>query len=136
MGQQQLMLLVIGLLVVGIATMAGLFAFARNMEQAEADDIVNRNLEIANSAVVWKTKKDPYDGGNASYSGLNTSGFAKLLMDATTHFGTFQIKSLSSNSLVITGVSDRYPELGAMTYVNGYSVDSTTVDFGGSIELE
>ncbi len=136
MGQQQLLMLAIGIVIVAIAVMTGIFAFYRNMKQGDADMLVNRNLELANAAVFWKTKKDPFAGGNASYSGLGTNPFGKLFMDATTHMGTFQIKSPTSSTLTITGVSNRYPEIGARTFVTNYRIDSSRVDFGGSIELE
>jgi len=135
MGQQQLLLLVMGVVVVALAVTAGLMAWESVMHQSESDNLVSRNLEIASSAVFWKTKKDPYAGGNQSYSGLNDQGFVKLFMEEETHYGQFAIQSPTSNTLVVTGVSKRYPQLGVRTYVSGYEVDSTVVNNNGDIVL-
>ena len=44
MGQQQLLLLVIGLVIVGVAVMAGLFAVQDQLKKNQADNLVSRNL--------------------------------------------------------------------------------------------
>ena len=136
MGQQQLLLLAIGTIIVGMAVVTGIVAFQQKMRQMEMDHLVNRNLRIASAAAMWKTKKDPYDGGNASYSGLATNGLARLNLEVDTGRATFEITQADGNALVITGVSTVYPELGARTWVNGYLVDSTIVSFDGDFTID
>lgn len=136
MGQQQLLLLVVGVIIVGMATVSGIVAFQEKMRQFEMDHIVDRNLKIASAAALWKTKKDPYDGGNASYSGLATGGFARLNLGEDTGRAVFEFTTASGNSLVITGVSTKYPEIGARTWVNSYNVDSTIVSFDGDFTID
>jgi hypothetical protein len=135
-GQQQLLLLAIGTIIVGMAVVTGIVAFQQKMRQMEMDHLVNRNLRIASAAAMWKTKKDPYDGGNASYSGLATNGLARLNLEVDTGRATFEITQADGNALVITGVSTVYPELGARTWVNGYLVDSTIVSFDGDFTID
>lgn len=136
MGQQQLLLLVFGIVIVAVAVIAGMEAFSRKMEQSAADNIVDRNLTIASEAVAWKTKRDPYNGGNASYSGLETEGLKKLFLKETTNNGTFAITLATDDELQITGVSSSFPNLGARTYIRNYSIDSTTVAYDGSITID
>ncbi len=136
MGQQQLLLLVMGVIIVGLAVVSGIVAFQEKMRQSEMDNIVERNLEIASLAAVWKTKKDPFAGGNASYAGLETDGLTQLNLNVETHHATYEITSASSNNLVVTGISTRYPELGARTFVTNYSVDSTIVSFNGDYTID
>lgn len=136
MGQQQLLLLVLGIVLVGIAVMAGFYAFEEKSKQFVVDNLVNRNLEIANAATFWKTKKDPFAGGNAKYVGLATDGLEQLRIDSETNYGDFEITTATNDAIVITGVSNRWPELGARTYVNRYSIDSTTVSYSGGITLK
>ncbi len=135
MGQQQLLLLVMGIIIVGVAVMAGLFAVQDQLQKSQADNIVSRNLEIASSAVVWKTKRDPYSGGNQSYSGLNTNGFAELFMDSETDDAYYALNSPSTLELEITGVAKRYPNIGAITYVNDYDVLLTDVKYNGTYTI-
>lgn len=135
MGQQQLLLLVIGVVIVGFAVMAGFYAAEKTFKQSVADNLVERNLSIATDAVFWKTKTDPYSGGNARYSGLADNGMQKLFLGEETENGTFKITVATDTTLQITAVSKRYPDIGARTFVSGYSIDSTLVDYNGNISL-
>ena len=80
MGQQQLLLLVFGLIVTAVAILAALTAIPEKIRQSEAENLVSRNLDIATAAVAWKTVRDPYNGGNTfkmrnslKHSGLLTA---------------------------------------------------------------
>ncbi|MEX0747925.1 MAG: hypothetical protein WD275_08000 [Rhodothermales bacterium] len=136
MGQQQLLLLVIGVIVVGFAVLAGFAAGQTKMKQNAADNLVDRNLSIATEAVYWKTKRDPFNGGNAQYTGLETDGMQTLFLGEETNNGLFQITSATDEELEITAVSLTYPEIGARTLVRDYEIVSTEVRFDGSITLD
>lgn len=136
MGQQQLLLLAIGTIIVGMALVTGIVAFQQKMRQMEMDHIVNRHLTIASAAALWKTKQDPYDGGNASYSGLATNGLSRLNLEVDTGRAIFEITQANGNALTITGVSTKYPEIGARTWVTSYKVDSTIVSFDSDYSID
>jgi hypothetical protein len=136
MGQQQLLLLVIGVILVGLAVLAGFEAFNRHTRQDEADGLLDRGLAIATHAVQWKTVNDPFAGGNQSYAQLATDGLDRLALSETTIRGTFAITYADQDSLVITGVSDRYPEVGIRVYVNEYTINDSDVRFDGSLTLD
>ncbi len=136
MGQQQLLLLVLGIIITGVAVIAGMYAWEDQSAKAIADNLVNRNLEIANAAVFWKTKMNPYNGGNASYAGLAEGGMETLSMNVETNYGTFAITAATASTIEITGVSKRDPNIGARTYVSGHSINQTDVSFTGEITLE
>jgi len=136
MGQQQLLLLVFGIIVAATAVVSGIVAFQEKMRQSEMEHIIDRNLKIASAAAFWKTKRDPFAGGNASYAGLATGGMARLNMEVSTHHATYEITSATGSQLVVTGVSTRYTEIGARTYVTHYDVDSTIVSFTGEYTID
>ncbi|MFT5143959.1 MAG: hypothetical protein ACI80V_001706 [Rhodothermales bacterium] len=136
MGQQQLLLLVMGVIIVGIAVVAGIQAVQDSFGRSESDGILARNLSIASNAVFWKTKMDPFDGGDAEYTGLSSNGLATLSMNPETELATWRITDATSSTLEITGVSKRDPNIGVRTFINGYGIDSTWVRFDGSISLE
>ena len=136
MGQQQLLLLVIGLIIVAIAVLAGISAFEVKFKQSVVDNLVDRNLSIATDAVFWKTKRDPFSGGNAEYTGLATDGMTTLFLGETTEIGTFKITKATADELEITAVSNRFPDIGVRTYVTDYSIDSTSVSYTGGFTLE
>ena len=135
MGQQQLLLLVMGLIIVGFAVIAGFYAMETRYKQSVADHLVDRNLAIATHAVYWKTKMDPFNGGDTQYSGLAEDGLAKLALDEYTDDGHFRITSATANALEISAVSLRYPDIGVRTYVAEYEITSTDVAYDGSIVL-
>lgn len=136
MGQQQLLLLVFGVIIVGVAVMAGLIAVDEKLRQSAVDNLIDRNLTIASEAVFWKTKRDPYNGGAAKYSGLANDGMQTLFLGEETHGGRFKITHADDNTLQITAVSTSYPEIGVRTFIDGYSIDSTAVRHDGSIALD
>ena len=135
MGQQQLLLLVIGIVLVGLAVLAGLEAVQQHVRKDEADGLLDRGLSIATHAVSWKSRNDPFNGGNQSYAELGTDGMEMLALDSITIRGTFAITDATVNTVEITGISDRYPEVGIRVYVSGYEIDSSAVRYDGSLSL-
>lgn len=136
MGQQQLLLLVFGIIIASVAVVVGIVAFQEKMKQSVSETLISRNLEIANSAVFWKSKMDPYNGGNASYAGLAENGMDKLFMESETHHARFEISEATKSTLVVSAQSIKYPEIGARTYINKYKIDSTIVSFVSEITVE
>ena len=135
MGQQQLLLLVIGVVLVGIAVLAAFEVLDRNYKQDEADGLLDRGLAIATHAVYWKSKNDPFAGGNQSYETLTTDGLQTLALDDATVRGRFAITAATESTLEVTGVSDRFPGIGVRVYVQKYDVDSSRVSFDGAYTL-
>ena len=135
MGQQQLLLLAIGIIVAAIAILAGIEAVQQGLLQSAADRLVDRNLAVASSAVAWKTRKDPFDGGDASYLGLAAFGMTRLSLNDSTEAGLVGITAATEGALEITGVSLKYPQIGARTYIEDYTIVRTDVRYDGSITL-
>ena len=59
MGQQQLLLLVLGIVIVGLAVVVGIQAFSENQKKANSDALVNDAIRIASDAQAWKLKLFP-----------------------------------------------------------------------------
>ena len=136
MGQQQLLLLAISIVIAAIAILAGIEAVQQGLLQSAADRLVERNLAVASSAVAWKTRKDPFDGGDASYLGLETNGMARLSLNDSTDAGVVGITSATESTLEITSVSSNYPQIGVRTQIEEYTIVSTIVRYDGTITLE
>ncbi|NQV73619.1 hypothetical protein HQ496_10880 [bacterium] len=73
MGQQQLLLLVLGIVIVGLAVVVGIQAFSENQKKANADALVNDAIRVASDAQAWKLKPGAFGGGAsaADWTGLN-----------------------------------------------------------------
>ncbi len=89
MGQQQLLLLVLGIVIVGLAVVVGIQAFSENQKQANADQMVNDAIRIASDAQAWKLKPGAFGGGASAsnWTGLDFGqiGYAEGDNDLTAH---------------------------------------------------
>lgn len=135
MGQQQLLLLVIAVILVGLATLVAFEVLQKHYRQDEADGLLDRSLAIATHAVYWKTKNDPFAGGSQSYVALATGGLGLLGLDSTNIRGRFAITGATTSTLEITGVSSRYPEVGVRVYVTDYEIGASDVAFDGTLVI-
>jgi len=135
MGQQQLLLLVIGVVIVGISTVAAFYILDHYYKKDEADGLLDRSLSIATHAVYWKSKNDPFAGGNQSYIRLANEGIGMLAIDDSNIRGRYGIESASQDSLVVVGVSERYPGVGVRVIVVGYGIERSELRSDGTINL-
>ena len=69
MGQQQLLLIVLGVIIVGIAVVLGIFIFRQNSIDQKRDLLINEGLTVANNAREYFYKPVVYDGGGYSFDG-------------------------------------------------------------------
>lgn len=63
MGQQQLLLLVLGIVIVGIAVVAGIQAFSEGKSKSERDAAASDAMRIVSDAQAWKLKPQAFGGG-------------------------------------------------------------------------
>jgi hypothetical protein len=78
MGQQQLLLLVLATVIVGLATVAGIQAFDEGQEQATQDALTQRALEIGNDLVAAANKPSQFGGvtmGSSPDQALKIAGY-------------------------------------------------------------
>lgn len=63
MGQQQLLLLVLGMVIVGIAVVAGIQAFSEGKDKADRDAAISDAMRIISDVQAWKLKPGAFGGG-------------------------------------------------------------------------
>lgn len=76
MGQQQLLLLVLGIVIVGLAVVVGINAFGENQKRANADAMINDGLRIASDVQAWALKPEQFGGAGGwskVASGIDTA---------------------------------------------------------------
>ncbi|NIV97477.1 hypothetical protein GWN42_32960 [candidate division KSB1 bacterium] len=71
MGQQQLLLVVLSAIVVGIAIIVGLNLFASGAAQANLDAVTQDVMTIASRAQEWYRKPTELGGGGRTWSGFS-----------------------------------------------------------------
>jgi hypothetical protein len=69
MGQQQLMLIIVGAIVVCIAVAVGISLFGGNSAQANQDGLTSKLTNIAADAAQYKLRPKTLGGGRPSYTG-------------------------------------------------------------------
>ena len=136
MGQQQLILLVISVILVALAVMAAFPVLERNYRQNEADALLDRALSITGHAVQWKITNDPFNGGAQSYERLSEGGLATLGLDTSNVYGRFRITGATQNTLEVTGESDRHEGIAVRVFIDAYDVVGSDISFTGEIGLD
>ena len=104
MGQQQLLLLILAAIIVGIAIVMGINMFGENAVQANQDAVTQDVLTIASRAQGWYRRPAQMGGGGRNFaaSGNNVS-LDKLNFAGTNDNGTYVLSSIAGGSFVITG---------------------------------
>ncbi len=100
MGQQQLLLIILGVIIVGIAISVGVSQFGAHSTQANKDGITAGVINVAANAYQYRIRPFALGGGSNSYTNYTIP--SKMLQDEN---GTYSLGTVSSNSLVILGTS-------------------------------
>lgn len=112
MGHQQFFLMVLGVVIIGLAIVAGLDAFDRNRKKANLDALVNDGLRLAGRAQRWKAEAPLYGGGaNKSWSDLtwNDIGYTSPPEDGRhkTQNGYFELSVTDDGYLQLVGKNEQ-----------------------------
>lgn len=101
MGQQQLLLIVLGVIVVGIAVVVGINLFNANAESATQDSIVSQATNIGAMAQQYYKKPSSMGGGNNSFVGFESTPIPTQLTASTD--ANFVIGAGTATQIVVTG---------------------------------
>ena len=101
MGQQQLLLIVLGIIIIGIAIIVGLSIFRTWSIDSKRDLIVNENNSLADLAFkYYRTAKGMGGGGNSF------QGWEIPIQMQSTATGTHHIAEVYEDSVVIVGTGN------------------------------
>jgi type II secretory pathway pseudopilin PulG len=127
MGQQQLLLVILVTIIVGIATVVAINTFSSASDSANLDAVRQDMLSIASSAQQYYMKPEALGGGGNDFEGITVNNLGGVPGDISGSYivnenGSYSISPVASNdSLQITGYPSSDP---------AYSEASTS---GGSI---
>ena len=93
MGQQQLLLIILGVIVVGIAVAVGITMFADSATNANRDALTNDLVNLASRAQQYYRRPTSLGGGGSTFSGItvNAAGLAVLTNNASNGNGVYSI---------------------------------------------
>jgi hypothetical protein len=130
MGQQQLLLLVLGIVIVGLAVVVGIQAFSENQKKANGDAIVNDAIRIASDIQAWKLKPQAFGGGadQADFTGVTLSQIGYSLDsggDYSNLNGTFEFDGTPGATVTIKGTNTQ-TDNAAKVVISGTTPDAIT----------
>ena|SRR5258706_51408 len=100
MGQQQLLLIILGVIIVGIAIAVGISQFGAHSTQANKDGVTSSLVNIAANAYQFKIRPTTMGGGGGKYTGYTVP--SKMAKDDN---GTYAAGTVGTNSVTLTGTS-------------------------------
>ena len=105
MGQQQLLLIILGVIVVGIAVAVGITLFKDNAVSANRDAVTNDLVNLAARAEQYFRRPTALGGGQGSFAGLtaDVSGLKRLtsMTNGTNANGTYTIVTAGNATTVV-----------------------------------
>ena len=122
MGQQQLLLIVLGVIIVGIAVVVGINLFNANAEESNKDGIVSDATNLGAMAQQFYKKPVSMGGGGNSFTGGTGWDITLTGLDST------------ANGLYTAAVTDQQVTITGTPHANtGYTWTFTTTVTGNSI---
>jgi len=128
MGQQQLLLIILGVIIVGIAIAIGISMFSASSVQSNKDGIINDMNNLAADAYQFRIRPTTMAGGGGSYTGGNGYSIPSKL--ASNENGSFtRTNAAQAVTIVgtsgqgygtITAVCDSTGRLGNFTYTGQF----------------
>jgi hypothetical protein len=102
MGQQQLLLLIVAALLVGLAIVAGVNQHVESMKRANHDQVREALFEMAARAQGWYRRPVALGGGGRSFAELD---WIKLNVDSATTAGHYVMSDQSPDSFRVQAFS-------------------------------
>ena len=121
MGQQQLLLIVLGVIIVGIAVVVGINLFNANAEEAAKDGVVSDCTNLGAMAQQYYKKPTSMGGGGNDFTGWEVPS----TLDSTAN-GLYAESGAGPTGVTITGTPHEY------TWTVTTTVTPTTISTVGS----
>ncbi|HOI29503.1 MAG TPA: hypothetical protein PLZ15_07030 [Melioribacteraceae bacterium] len=127
MGQQQLLLIVLGVIIVGIAVVVGINVFTASSTQANRDAVIADMTNLASLAQQFYRKPEALGGGGNTFTGWTVPG----TLD-TTGNGTYAA-TVAAQSVTLVGIGNETGNDGsgpvqATMVVGPNRIESTVID--------
>ena len=127
MGQQQLLLIVLGVIIVGIAVVVGINQFTASAQESNRDAMVLDMTNIAMAAQQYIRKPRELGGGGRSFAGFTIPSAIDTTLNGTY---TIRVAPLSI-TIVGTGVekgNDGVNNVAATMVISPGTIESTTIN--------
>ncbi len=130
MGQQQLLLIILGVIIVGIAIAVGLSLFSAQSVQSNKDAIVNDLNNLAAHAYQYKIRPTTMGGGGGVYTNFK---IPKKM--ASNENAQYSVSSVGESSITFSAISNVYTTSGISATI-GPDGKIVTMSYTGDFELQ
>lgn len=96
MGQQQLLLIILGIIIVGLAVVVGISLFSANATESKRNNIINDLIHLASEAQKYYRTPSAMGGGSSSFEGWEIP--KKLRVNAD---GDFTVSASATQDQVV-----------------------------------
>lgn len=126
MGTQQLLLIVLGVIIVGIAVVVGIGIFGSTSQQENANAVAIDCLRIAGSAQGYYRKPAMLSGGGKSFVGITLAkcGWKSSLNKN----GSFALSNIAAGSFRITGTGNQNTSVVLTVYPDSVAAPTITLN--------
>lgn len=100
MGQQQLLLIVLSVIIVGLAVAIGITMFTESAAQANFDAVTSDMIRIASNAQQWYMKPASMGGGGRSFTDLS---FINIGVRSSNGNGAYTFENIQDGQFDIRG---------------------------------
>jgi hypothetical protein len=100
MGQQQLLLIILGVIIVGIAIAVGISQFGAHSTQSNKDGVTASLVNVSANAYQFKIRPTTMGGGGGTYTNYTIP--SKMAQDDN---GSYTLGTVATNSIQIKGTS-------------------------------
>ncbi|MDP1675642.1 MAG: hypothetical protein Q8L88_02160 [Bacteroidota bacterium] len=120
MGQQQLLLLILGAIIIGIAVVVGITIFQDNAISSNKDAVINDLIQLSAKAQEHYRRTSSTGGGGYTYSGIDSVGSLVSNEFSNNDKGRYFIIPISANQILLAGYSKyqnadgTYPAIGML----------------------
>ena len=120
MGQQQLILLVLATVIVGVAIVVGIRAFTENDAKSNADAMMQDAVRMANDVQAWAKKPQPFGGpAPGTANAWTTAGFGDIGYSSAT-------AATAGDPDLYTNLNGEFTLVGGLITGTSYEDDGTT----------
>lgn len=105
---QQLLIMLLAVIVVGLGIMTGLQRAEEGHQEAEKDALMQELLVVVGRAQAWYRAPSQLGGGGGSFNGLSLNA---VNFDSTRFIGNYVLADIQDQSFRVIGVGNNYQGL-------------------------
>ena len=141
MGQQQLLLIILGVIIVGIAIAVGLQLFQSGSIDAAQDGMINEIMNISATADQWRLRPTTMGGGGGSFTADIGNRINENDRLTETSTGDYEVTVTAGGddnvgSILIVGTSTAGYGTIQLTYVPDGATEADRYTWGGTGEFD